>query len=369
MVQKFYKELLFILFISLITTPLWGMEKIIEFDKDISPNTITLTPMGDLIITGYTMSPTFGMKDALIAKFKQNGKLIWLRHYGGLFDDWGEDIYANNKKIYIIGTTNSFGTGCSDIMFLIYSDNGKKEKMLPYGSTYCEEAKAFVKDDKGFAILGKTRGSKSSFILFTNKDGSFREKIKVPHLEYPEGILYKRGVGYLIFGATHDFDHDFKIGGYVALYNPDKVFLWEKVLGDKVEYFLKSAAWTDFGIIFGGFSGLSLYNFWSPLIIKLDLTGDIKYERIFKLKNSAGIIKITYYNKKLYGVGFIKKEGGFHPALFEGDLNDNFKKYIFPYIGELTDIKIQKKTKYYTGYILKKDKRILFLGSKFINGR
>ena len=360
MVHTFYKIGLIFVIILLLSTPLWGMEKIIEGKGDILGKALYMAQDGSIILVGSTMSPSFGMKDMYIAKAKKNGNIIWQRHYGGFFDDWAEDLYVG-KYIYIIGTTYSFGTGCGDVCFLEYTTSGKKRFMIPYGTTSCEEAKAMVKTDDGFVVLAKKKDAKFSYLLFLDKNGILRKILDIPHLEYPEGLLYKRDMGYVIYGGTHDFDHDFKVGAYIVFLNTDGKMVWDKVMGEDTEYFIKDASWTDYGILFAGFSGLSLYNFWSPLIVKLDTAGNLVSEKSYKLKDSAGILTISLKNKTLYGGGFTKK-GHLQPALFHIKDKDIDQKHL-NYSGEIRDIVYNRGIIYYTGYIEKDGKDALLFGS------
>ena len=352
----------FFLFTSFLSPPLWGFEKVIEGPGDIVGKVILLTKGGDMVITGSTSAPSFGMKDIYIAKFSPYGEVKWARHYGGFFDDWGEDLYLAKDGIYILGTTYSFGTGCSDIAIVRYTYHGKKNMMIPYGSTYCEMAKAFVKGDQGFIILGKEKDKDFSFLLFLDTTFHVKKKVDIQYLQYPEGILYKRGVGILVYGGTHAFDHDFKIGGYVALFSPEGEKIWDRVLGEETEYFLKDAVWGDYSVILGGFSGLSLYGFWSPLIVELNLAGDIEYEKVERLTDSSGILSLDYSSGKVYGGGFEEVNGALYPMLFEFD-GKKFSRKRLSDMGEVLDLKVVKEKRYYTGYVIKGNKRALILGS------
>lgn len=360
MVRIFYKILFILIVIFLFSSPLMGMEKIIEGEKDVLGKALAISSDGDIVVVGTTMKPSFGMKDVFIAKVKKNGAIVWKRHYGGFFDDWAEDIYVG-KYIYIIGTTYSFGTGCSDLCFLKYSTLGKKKFMIPYGMTSCEEAKAIAKTDDGFVVLAKEKKAKSSYLLFLDENGVIIKKVDIPHLEYPEGLLYKKGMGYVVYGGTHDFDHDFKVGAYIVFLNLDGGIVWYRVLGEETEYFIKDASWTDYGIVFGGFSGLSLYNFWSPLVVKIDPLGNLIDQKIYELKYSAGIFSLTYTKDALYGGGFIKKDH-FQPIFFSIK-GDNIKTKVLSYNGKILDTLLDKEIIYYTGYIIKDGKNALLLGS------
>ncbi len=361
--QKFYRISFFLLFLSLLFVSFsWASEKVIEGPKDIIGKSLYVMNNGDIVVGGLTTSPSFGMKDVYIARFNKDYSTVWKHHYGGFFDDWVEDLYVDDKGIYLLGTTNSFGTGCSDVLFLWYSVSGRKKNMTPYGESYCEMAKSFVKTEDGFVILAKRRDSHASYIFTIDERGKVGMEIDIPHLEYPEGILYKKDVGYIVFGQTHDFGHDFKMGTYIALLDMKGKKIWDRVLGQDKEYFIKSATWDGYSIIFGGFSGLSLYNFWSPLLIKVDLAGNIEYEKPWKKKESEGITSLSFQNGTIYGGGFIKKNGVFHPALFKRRKDGNLEDIILNHEGKILDVKARKGKIYYVGYVNKGEKSALLIG-------
>ncbi len=363
MVHLFYRLSVFILFLFLFVSPGWSWERTISSPKDVDGKALAITEKGNVIVVGSTTSPSFGMKDVYIAKFTSGGKTVWSRHYGGFFDDCAEDLYVDKDNIYVLATVYSFGSGCSDVALLRYGYMGKKREIHTYGTTYCEMGKAFVRTDKGFVILAKEKDKTSSYLLCLNKNFRLERKIPLSSLEYPEGLLYKKGVGFFVFGGTHDFDHDFKIGGYILFFDTNLNKIWEKVLGDETEYFLKSASWTDYGILIGGFSGLSLYNFWSPLVIKVDLAGNVEYEKTYEEEESSGVVSLIYKNGKGYGVGFEKRGGRFHPAFFDNLGEEKINTKVLPYIGELSGLKIFAGRRYYTGYIIKKEKREIIIGT------
>ncbi len=362
--QRFYKIFSLFFFMALLgmANPLWASEKIIEGSKDIIGKAISVMNNGDLVVAGVITSPSFGMKDVYIARFTNDYQIVWKHHYGGFFDDWAEDLYVDDKGIYLLGTTNSFGTGCSDVLFLWYSIYGKKKKMIPYGKTYCEMAKSFTKIEDGFVVLAKRKRENSSYIFTIDKKGRVGIEIDIPHLEYPEGILYKKDVGYIVYGQTHDFGHEFKIGTYVVFLDLTGKKIWERILGDEREYFIKSATWDGYSIVLGGFSGLSLYNFWSPLLVRLDLAGNVEYEKPWKKKNSMCIISLASEGGTIYGGGFSKIDGVFHPTLFKKRKGGRLEDIILDYEGEILNIKVKKGKVYYTGYVERNGHSALLIG-------
>ena len=77
-----------------------------------------VTLNGDIFITGNTRSDIDiatpdsyqenlnGSDEGFMAKFSTNGSLLWGSYYGSSFQDFPQDIFYNNNKVYLIGHTN-----------------------------------------------------------------------------------------------------------------------------------------------------------------------------------------------------------------------------------------------------------------------
>ncbi|MBN4062345.1 MAG: hypothetical protein COA57_10660 [Flavobacteriales bacterium] len=74
------------------------------------------TPDGGFAVAGYTESYGKGGKDVLAMKINAQGKLLWAKAYGGVAEDEALSIASSdNGGLLIVGRTESFGSGSSDI--------------------------------------------------------------------------------------------------------------------------------------------------------------------------------------------------------------------------------------------------------------
>ncbi len=60
-------------------------------------------PDGGFILCGETYTNSYGGSDAYLIRVKKNGDTLWVKHYGGLFDEKFNSVCVINNKIYAVG--------------------------------------------------------------------------------------------------------------------------------------------------------------------------------------------------------------------------------------------------------------------------
>ena len=115
---------------------------------------LTLDPMGNVLVTGYTTSSDFPTShpapsgaglDAFLLSFDQSGTRNYATRFGGSLDDLGQDLVTDaTGNIFIKGETQSadFPTGNptflgagSDLFLAKFGGDGKYNWALPYGGS------------------------------------------------------------------------------------------------------------------------------------------------------------------------------------------------------------------------------------------
>ncbi len=90
---------------------------------------LVLLPGGDIVAVGRTASFPAGRTSHLVriwgdmyaVRFSSTGIPLWTRTYGGAFDDEARKVYYWDGKLWMAGTTASFGYGNLD-MWLVIAD-------------------------------------------------------------------------------------------------------------------------------------------------------------------------------------------------------------------------------------------------------
>ncbi|MBL4625585.1 MAG: T9SS type A sorting domain-containing protein [Flavobacteriales bacterium] len=119
---------------------------------------IELTSDGGYIITGATGSFGYGQSDVYLLKIDSAGAYQWSRSYGGSNVDWGYDAEITSDGGYVIaGYTNSFGAGGYDF-YLVRTDSvGDTLWTKTYGGWNWEHCYSMdITSDDGFVMVGET---------------------------------------------------------------------------------------------------------------------------------------------------------------------------------------------------------------------
>ncbi|MCS7231610.1 MAG: PQQ-binding-like beta-propeller repeat protein [Elusimicrobiota bacterium] len=184
-------------------------------------NYITIDSDGGYLIIG-NKSFEEGSTDILISKTDNEGKLLWIRFYGGDKNEEGYQIQCTKDNGYVVvGYTNSFGKGGKDIYILKLNSEGNLEWEKTFGGTYDEEA----------------------YSVQQTKDG-----------------------GYIIGGYTKSFSKDKKSQAYIIKLDGEGNKTWEKIYNYYIAFFIQQTS--DGGYIVACGDGFSIY------ILKLDTNGD-----------------------------------------------------------------------------------------------
>jgi hypothetical protein len=98
-----------------------------------------------------------------------------LKHYGGADNDWGNDMAILPDSGYmIVGTTQSYGAGASDVYIIRTDKNGDTLWTRTFGDANGQEAKGIEKQDDSLYIVAGLWGN-----INTNSTDPFAMKINL----------------------------------------------------------------------------------------------------------------------------------------------------------------------------------------------
>jgi len=143
-------------------------------------NNVKKTLEGGLIMVGTTQNSNNSGNskfDIELTKTTSSGTLQWVKSYGGLEDEIGEDIIQLSDSSYVVvGYTKSFGAGDWDVYLFKVDKNGNTVWARTFGASLEDQAFSIEKtSDNGFLLCGHTKntntGNFNVYLMKTNSLG------------------------------------------------------------------------------------------------------------------------------------------------------------------------------------------------------
>jgi len=125
---------------------------------------ITATESGGVVIAGKTYSIGAGGSDALVARFRPNGDLLWQKTYGGAHNDGARSIAPLEQGGFVVAGSKG-GAENDDVWVITLDENGDKRWDRTHGTPGEDGAVSVTQAvDGGFAVAGYSqRPGLSSF--------------------------------------------------------------------------------------------------------------------------------------------------------------------------------------------------------------
>jgi len=176
------------------------------------PNSMVKTNDDGYIIAGITYAYTNG--DAYVIKTDSLGDTLWTRHFGGPSYDYATDIIqARDSSGYvIIGSTDSYGAGNTDLYCLKISLNGGLVWSKTFGGVEFDVGSSIAQTlDGGYIITGNTysygNGGSDVYLIKTNATGDTIWTRTYGGSDWDGGssVLQAADNGYIIVGLTTSY--------------------------------------------------------------------------------------------------------------------------------------------------------------------
>ena len=212
----------------------------------------------------------------------------WDNIFGGAASDYARCVQQTSDGGYIIvGYTNSFGAGSTDVWLIKTDSNGTKQWDTTFGSSYGERAHSVAQTtDGGYIIVGETpfgSGGDDVWLIKTDSGGTMQWDQMLGGLGNDAGYSVRQATdgGYVIAGITESYGSG---GEDVWLVKTDSsgVIQWDQPFGgtgDDLGFSVRQTS--DGGYIVAGYTlsyGAGGADAW---LIKTDASGSEQWNRTF----------------------------------------------------------------------------------------
>ena len=179
-----------------------------------SSNCVQQTSDGGYVIVGFGPEEfSVSMKDISVIKINATGTILWSKYYGGGNNDFGNCIQQTTDGGYIItGSTLSFGAGNSDVCLLKLDSLGALQWSKTYGGTNNDFGNSVQQTkDGGFIITGSTQsygsGGSDIYLIKTDSNGAelWANAYGTTSGDFSYSVRQTFDKGYIISGSTYHF--------------------------------------------------------------------------------------------------------------------------------------------------------------------
>ena len=235
----------------------------------------------DYLIAGFTLTLSESQNDLYLVRTDSIGNLLWERTYGGADDDFGYcTLPTEDEEFFVVGETESFGSGGSDGWLLKLTADGDTLWTKTYGTI---EHDCFTSADlcqDGLILTGYTYSavnySNDVWVVKTNFSGDIIWTKE--HGGYDDDICYSvkttKDEEFILTGSTNS-SGVFLGEVYNLKLDSEGDTIWTRTFGGYInEEGYSVVQSTDSGFVIAGYTNSFGSTSDNVLILKLNSDGD-----------------------------------------------------------------------------------------------
>lgn len=221
------------------------------------------------ILMGYTQSYGAGGYDFWVVRLNASGGVLWQKTFGGSSNEFGRSVLpTSDGGFVVVGNTQSFGAGGSDVWVLKLTSAGLVEWEKTLGGTGDETPYSVrLAGDGGYTIGASTNsfgaGNFDFWVMHLNAAGGLTWQYTYGDAanDYPRDLEKTADGGYVMTGWTYSFGVD-NNDAWVLKLDAEGAVEWQKLYNKPYEYeeeILNGPDWayavaqtTDGGYAFSG---------------------------------------------------------------------------------------------------------------------
>jgi len=248
------------------------------------------TTDGGYIVVGHTESFGAGLSDIYLIKVNSSGDTLWTRTYGGEFTEIGWAVQQTIDGGYIVtGHTSSFGAGVYDVYLIKTDSTGDTLWTRTYGGSG-GDAGWFTQQtiDGEYIVVGETEsfgaGYRDVYLIKTNSVGDTLWTRTYGGSDYDHGYSVQQNIdgGYIVVGETESFGVGEQPNVYLIKTDSTGDALWARTYGGNAHDWGNHVRnTTNNGYIVIGVTESFDTNSKKVYLIKTDSLGDPLWSRIF----------------------------------------------------------------------------------------
>lgn len=215
-----------------------GMDDALGLALDSSDNIYVVGKTNSTSFSSLMLSqpPPPTISDMFLLKYDSSGHQEWYRTWGGVEDDWGRSLVTDSSdNIFIVGSTQSFGAGSTDVALIKYNSLGEKQWNTTWGTSSSDSGSAIALDSSGNIFIAGGHSGDMILAKFNslgvyqwnrtwggpNSDSGWAMAID------SSNNIYVTGLTLIVFNPPSDINFDL----FLTKYNSQGILQWDTTWG------------------------------------------------------------------------------------------------------------------------------------------